>query len=500
MKQFLKRRIAVALHALLAIAVFATGVLPAHAEITTYTVYNLPDMILKYRISATQTSGIQVNPPTRNGVMIAVPSMSGAVFQLKQGTKIEDIYVSRVMVNATTKTLTFSGTVIRDKCYNNANEYVTCSGGQIFTPGTTVRLNPDAILFNRSLYKDRAVTTRGSGAIICGSTSQPCFFPAGVTTAQRNAFTYGLGTGLYPDIFNTTIGVKQYWNGSAWVNYGGSGTTVNASSSIDGKVRVASTGSLVSQTATGATGTYSVIPSNLVTATGGTTYGRFRIPLLNSAGLIAPSLGGTGSGSLDGSGFLVGNGTRTVRALNPSGSGNIVQVDALGRNFIVKSPSSKLLSSKIAANSTVYAGNTAENTLYQFAISGAQLSAGSIIKIHLSGTRNGAVTQIFRVRVGAASGTIMATATDTSAPGGVTNWTIDSSVTIRSTGAGGTAAGDLFENGGFATSPTFNGTSTSDISVNTTGSIRFTVTLQFQATGGSNAAHYEQAYATVNNP
>ncbi len=316
----------------------------ANAEVTTYKVYNIPDMTLASRIStSTQTTRLSINGPKRNGVTVAIPSMSGAVFEIRQGTKIEHIYASRVTVNTTTKLATLTGTIIRDNCWNNADEYVGCLGGQTFTPGATVRLVPDKGLFNRSLYNDRAITTRGSGAIVCGSTSQPCFINRGWTTAQIAAFSYGLSSGMYPDVFNSTTGVKQYWNGTTWINYG-SGSIVNASTTVAGKVLLGTIAQQISKASTDVNGTPYVVQTQHLTSSGSihsnNSYQYGRIPTLNSSGAVPSTLGGLGTTKINSGALLIGAGSGAVKSnLIPlrTNSGTVVTSSGTG-GFVLRNP------------------------------------------------------------------------------------------------------------------------------------------------------------------
>ena len=268
---------------------------PAEAT-TSWDVHNVPKMYLYRGISTTQTTNIQLTGPVINGTISDFPTQSGGIIELTQGSKVEKIYYSIATINATTKVVTLTGTVVRDIPWNSTTSFTTGGNGQQFQRGATAKLSNDARLFNLSAYRDRVDTMIGSGAILCGATNQPCLISNGLTTAQIQGFTYGTAAGLYPIVFDTTKGSYVYWDGSKWVNFG-SGSIVNALFDVSGKVEFGSGSELLQRTVSGSTTARLAVGTTSLTMTGGIAYANGYIPVLNSDGFIPTSVGGTDPGS-----------------------------------------------------------------------------------------------------------------------------------------------------------------------------------------------------------
>jgi len=231
---------------------------------TTYVVHNVPSMTLKSRINATQTTGITINPPKRNGVAVSYPTLTGGVLELVQGTKTEHIYYSAATVDSD-YIITLTGTVIRNLDWNDCTEYVSDGDGQIFTPGADVKLVNDCRLFNFSVYRDRSNTMTGVGKIQTDQTAQTWLRAPNVTSAVRSAFTSPQAGDM---IFNTTTGVHEYYDGSSWIAVASTtGSIINATASGKGLVQLATTTDHLASTATGTTGApLAVWVANLVSS------------------------------------------------------------------------------------------------------------------------------------------------------------------------------------------------------------------------------------------
>jgi hypothetical protein len=284
---------------------------PAEAT-TSWDVHNVPKMYLYRGISTTQTTNIQLTGPVINGTISDFPTQSGGIIELTQGSKVEKIYYSIATINATTKVVTLTGTVVRDIPWNSTTSFTTGGNGQQFQRGATAKLSNDARLFNLSAYRDRVDTMIGSGAILCGATNQPCLISNGLTTAQIQGFTYGTAAGLYPIVFDTTKGSYVYWDGSKWVNFG-SGSIVNALFDVSGKVEFGSGSELLQRTVSGSTTARLAVGTTSLTMTGGIAYANGYIPVLNSDGFIPTSVGGTGTGyNLGTGGVMFTQGTGAI--------------------------------------------------------------------------------------------------------------------------------------------------------------------------------------------
>lgn len=229
-------------------------------------VANVPATRLKVRISATQTTSIQLNAPSRNGVTLTWPTTTGGVLYLKQGTREEHIYYETATVNATTKVVTLTGTVTRGLCWNQSTGFSGCSDGQIFTPGAAVIYANDSRLYNLKANIDRVNVFTGSGQISSNQTNQAVLRLNSVTTTQRNVFTR-VGDG--DQIYNSTVGAAQYRAGGAWYSFGSGAALVNATLTVAGRGQVASTGAILARTATGSTGGENFLSARYTTASGG---------------------------------------------------------------------------------------------------------------------------------------------------------------------------------------------------------------------------------------
>lgn len=151
---------------------------------TSYDVHDVPDMYLNAGITGSQTTGIQVAGPIRNGETVNFPTTSGGVLEIKQGSRVEHLYYGSATVNNTTKVVTLAG-VIRDLCFNVGRTFTSCNNGRIFSKGASVRLVDDARLLNLKANVDRSNTYTASGAVqflLSGSLAIPTFS----STAERN--------------------------------------------------------------------------------------------------------------------------------------------------------------------------------------------------------------------------------------------------------------------------------------------------------------------------
>ncbi len=306
-------------------------------------------------------TSLTLNPVTKypNGVKTKGCFNTGSGFILIQDSSGRQEYAS---FGSKSCSALFT-TTLSDLTRGLSPTSVTFTGGTglAFDAGTSVKVIDYPIVYNRTAKIDLPNTTVGSGSYICGSVSQPCIIMNGHTVAQQAAFTFGLSAGKYPLDFNTTTGVMTYWNGSSWVNFG-SGSTVNASETVAGKVQIANSGAIAGSTATGSTGAFNVLPSKLVTGSGGIRYRGF-IPRVGKEGFLSGSLLGTGTRSI--TTFLRGDQTFGP----PAASGVTLNVN-------------KFVSSNIGSlGSQTYAAIDSSNLSATMSF-----SAGDVIMINFQGT------------------------------------------------------------------------------------------------------------------
>lgn len=291
---------------------------------TTYSVYNVPDMFLYAGINTTATTNIRVTGPIRNRVVVTYPALGGGVLEVREGSKVEHIYYSVATVDATTKVITLTGSVIRDLCWNTANTYVGCGDGQSFSRGAQVRLVDDARLFNLSFHKDVSNTCTASGCIQftgSGSLGVPVF----ATTADRDQQLGATPADNKGFACVTATGACYYAAGASWNQIGNTGV-VNASDTVAGKCQIVTLAALNSLTETGSTGAINCISPRTVIKNGSGSTSAGRLPLTNSRGVISVTLGGTGTGSSAGiasGALLMGQGKNGMKAIYPS-NGNIL--------------------------------------------------------------------------------------------------------------------------------------------------------------------------------
>lgn len=301
------------------------GTIPAYAA-TSWDVFNVPDMRLKVRITSVQTTGIKIAPPTRNGVTVSYPALSGGILQILQGTKVEHIYYSRATVNATTKVITLTGSVVRDIPWNSATSFTGAGGGQVFTPGAVVRLVNDARLYNLAMKKDRANVCTASG---CTQYSGSGTFlpPVYATAAQRNAQNPQPRNGMIA--YQTDTGALIAYVGGVW-GVVAAGGTVNASETVAGKIELGTIAEQISKADVGTTGAPLVPQTKNLTSsgsrawTGNNSYQAGRIPILNSSGALPATLGGLGRTNVQSGSLVVGQGSGAVKTVAPGTTNNVL--------------------------------------------------------------------------------------------------------------------------------------------------------------------------------
>jgi len=334
-----------------------------------FEVYNIPQMTLKSRISATQTTEIEINAPTKNSVKITYPAGSGGVVEITQGTRSEHIYYERALVNSTTKVITLTGSVIRDLCYTATRTYTTCSNGQIFTPGAAVRFVVDMRTVNLKVNMDRPNSLTASGALSfsgSGSLGIPHFATYTELLRQLGSTPPEPRMGCAED----TGVCYRYFAGSWGEIATASGSFVNATESAAGKVQLASTGAMMTY-AVSDNGPL-VLQSKNLTMTGGILRNgsgiiihdnSFKVPLLGSGGTLSGSLLGTGS--LTSSTFLAGDGlwkgtyplTVSKTTSYTAGNNELVVVNNSGGTITVTLPASPATDSRIGVVADVMTGS-----------------------------------------------------------------------------------------------------------------------------------------------
>ena len=270
-----------------------------------YDAYSLPVMYLNEGINSTITiptssSSIEIARPKINGISVTAQAMSGAIFEFKLGSKKEDIYSSRVVVNPD-GTLTLSGSVIRGLCQiSEARTFTSCTGAEAsrnWPRGTEIRLTDNHRIFNLKADIDRRNEFRGSGSLSTQSTNQPFIFYKPVTTAQRDAFTYTGESNETFFIHNSTTGNLQYNDGGSYADVAfQTGSLTNATTTTRGFVTLSSTGSTFAGSGQGIGGAFNVLQALYTTQSGASIDKSGYVPII-SGSTLDPSLLGVSAAS-----------------------------------------------------------------------------------------------------------------------------------------------------------------------------------------------------------
>lgn len=188
--------------------------------------------------------------------------------------------------------------------------------------GATVRLVSAHEVFNKIAFLDVANTfaalqTFSAGLTMSGTTAG--IQHAIMTTAQRD--TWGATNGR--QVYNSTVGQMQWVEGGAWVTNAAGGSVADASTTVAGKVEEGTVAEQGSATATGGTGArLFVAVANLIKTSAGAA-DENKLCVMNSAGVLDASAGGTGVRNPTSGNLLLGAGSSAMTLLAPGTSGNV---------------------------------------------------------------------------------------------------------------------------------------------------------------------------------
>lgn len=293
------------------------------------TVYDLPVMYLSSPITSTTQvePEITIAAPIRNGSALIIPSLSGAVFEIAFGGYTESVYASRVAVNSTTGVITLTGSVVRDLCYNQATSFTSCNNGRRWGKGAQVRLVDTAKRFNRLADRTWSNVFNASGAIKfsgSGTIELPSYTSDTERTQQSPT------PNLYSISCLDSTGKCSIYSGGQWTEIAtATGSFVNASDTVAGKVQDGTLDHLQNRTMTGATGAFNAVSFRWLVknGSGAETFGR--ILQAGNNGALSPSLGGTGLPSPTASGVLIGNGNKnSMLQIVAASSGQILRANS----------------------------------------------------------------------------------------------------------------------------------------------------------------------------
>lgn len=223
---------------------------------------------LAVNITATQTASIKFAAMTRNGVETAWSTTSGIV-EIREVVggeeKVEWMSFNGITENSDkTVTLTTAGV---GRGLDPAASNLTASGtGQSFSKNAEVRLVVYHYSLNQKADVDRANTFSAAqtfDALISPSTvtfttdGDEFFTLPSLTTAERDALAPANGMLIY----NETTSVSNQYVGGSWVTVE-AGATENASTTVAGKVEMATDAEIRSATGAGGSGALVAIPAS----------------------------------------------------------------------------------------------------------------------------------------------------------------------------------------------------------------------------------------------
>lgn len=131
------------------------------------------------------------------------------------------------------------------------------------TIGTPMILVLHSVEINKYAQVDADNTFSGNntvtGTMAMTSTTQAVLIAQNVTTAQRTALT-GVANGLI--VYDTTLGEMYQYIGGTWQPFAAGSTQPNASTTVAGKVEIATGAEQIAMTATGGTGAILMVPND----------------------------------------------------------------------------------------------------------------------------------------------------------------------------------------------------------------------------------------------
>ncbi len=444
-----------------------------------FTLYDLPTMYLNIGISATQVNSIQIAAPYRNGVAVAIPAMSGAIFQFTQNAKQENIYAARVGVDPSTKIITLYG-VVRDLCFNQSVSFTGCSTGQNFQKGAQILLTDDARIFNLKANVDTQNLFSSSGAIAF-SGSGSFAFPTFATVTARNQELGSTVSGPVKGSCVTVTGLCYLSTGGAWTAITAGAGNSNASELNAGIMQISTIANLRSLTSTGSTGALNVVPNKWVVKNGTGALSAGRIPSLNQAGVLSSSfVNMAGSGVVitkSGTGLTVATATSSGYTLMTNQNGSWKPSNNLG--YVLKRTS--------GAPDKITSYTTDTNFASTVPLGVNLLSTGSVLFIHISGSGSNSTTFSRKYGLKLGSTELCRSNFYVDQATTVRRWLLDATITTSAAGATGKIMTDCkFQFPYNAAAGTIsNDSSGSTVTINTTNSNTLNVFSQGSTTNGT---------------
>lgn len=236
------------------------------------------EAVLRAYISSSATS-LTLNPIKKyvNGTLTTGCFNTGSGFLLIEDLAGRKEYASFNGNSCDSSNITTLSSIRRGLSPTSAS--FAAGTGMEFDAGAKVKLTDYPLFYNNALYKDLKNTLTGSGRIVGTQTNFSIIDLPCITSTQRDNLL-DLSDGQM--ICNSTLNTFQLRIGSAWYSFG-SGSIVNATELVGGKVELGRISDQSGATVTGDSGAPVVVQTQYLTASGGST-ARKRIPLLDNRG------------------------------------------------------------------------------------------------------------------------------------------------------------------------------------------------------------------------
>ena len=224
---------------------------------------------------------------TINVIMTEAPLFTSGIVKWGTGTGSEwDAFTGISSVSGTTYQLTGVTRAI-DK---DANSLTDNSAGnkKNLSVGTLGKYTLHSAQINKFVQKDADQTISGNnvntGTNTYTSTTKTGLIVQNLTTAERDALT-GVANGAI--IYNTTLGEFQVYQGGAWSSLASGSTQPDASTTVAGKVELATAAERAAGTSTGGSGAALVPTNDALVKTSSGAGDENKIPILDSTGKFA---------------------------------------------------------------------------------------------------------------------------------------------------------------------------------------------------------------------